>query len=379
MTLSQTTTLVGQPPWWRSTESYALVLLLVSAFCYSAMAAFLQLAVAASGGVLTSSELVLFRATIQGIFVVTAMCVLREEGPENKLLIWVPLGRPPLRHIVVARGMVGGAGFLLYYYSMSVLPLGDATTLLSLYPILTVLLAPLVLHERMHTSHLWAAVGSVVGCLCMTQPSFLFGNGAQTFSLGHMTAMLGSCTGALVFLLIRRAGKGGVHTLQLLFSWVISGIFFSLVASVLVPLLQGRNGISLPPWPPNAASWLYMVGMSLAGTAAHFLLNYAARHAPAGLSSLMRTSGIIWSYILEYAIFGATPTPLVGVGVLLIVLSLAAIALEKYHQNASTAGTGPSYQHLPMTVNDKDDSNSYEMSTATALGDDDDDDDDQHS
>lgn len=307
------------------------------------MAAMLQMAVTASDGRVSSTELVFIRAVVQGIVVVAAMTVYRDDETGQRL-ICQPLGRTrQMQTLVIARGMVGGAGFLLYYYSIRVLPLGDATTLLSLNPVLTVVLAPLLLPQEeanWQTSHFMAAVASVVGCLFMTQPTFLFpshdddtdNNTHPKFSMGHVTALLGACTGALVFILIRRAGQTGVHTLQLLFSWVLFGILFSLCISVGLPWLSPAEHTLHLIWPPRPA-WPYIAGMAVVGTGAHFLLNYAARLAPAGLSSLMRTSGIVWAFFFEWLFFHATPDPLVACGVLLIVGSLAAIALEKYFQS----------------------------------------------
>jgi drug/metabolite transporter (DMT)-like permease len=349
--------------------------------CYSLMAAFLQMAVTASGGRVSSTELVLIRAVVQGLVVVVAMIVCRDETT-GKRFIWIPLGQTrAMQKLVIARGMVGGAGFLLYYYTIRVLPLGDATTLLSLNPVLTVVVAPLVLPQdepTWQTSHLVAAVASVIGCLLMTQPTFLFPPHDNDFddddnieiskatttncSIGYVTAILGACTGAVVFLLIRRAGQTGVHTLQLLFSWVLFGILFSLCISIGVPLVSSLFSTpsndetnimmilqSALVWPPQAA-WPYIAGMSVVGTGAHFLLNYAARLAPAGLSSLMRTSGIVWAFFFEWLFFDATPDPLVTLGVLLIVGSLAAIALEKYFQNLNDEAETVNYDNDDSTT-----------------------------
>lgn len=314
-----------------STESYALLLLSLSAFLYSVMGTFVKLAVTEGG--LPSTEMVLLRAIVQGVVVVTAMMFWREHDHSNSRLIWVPLGRTPIRNVVVARGMVGGLGFLFYYYTMSVLPLGDATTLLSLNPVLTVIAGAVVLKESLHISHVVAALGSVVGCVFMARPSFLFDqhgaavHSSSTPSLGYLTAALGACCGATVYILIRRAGKGGVHTLQLLFSWVLFGIVFSLLVGVALPWINGKGSTFV--WPADSQTWRYVLGTCVFGSSGHFLLNYAARHAPAGLSSIIRTSGIVWSYMLELLVFHQGPVPLVTAGVLLIVASLATIALEK--------------------------------------------------
>ena len=79
-----------------------------------------------------------------------------------------------VRNLVVARGVTDGTGFLLYYYTMTVLPLGDAATLLSLSPVITVLAARVFLHEKFRTIHVLAAASCLVGSVLLAQPSLFF-------------------------------------------------------------------------------------------------------------------------------------------------------------------------------------------------------------
>lgn len=324
-----------------STESYSLLILIFSAMFYSIMAAYIQLA-AATG--LSSTELVFLRAIFQGTLVVLAMFWYRDvdthDGKyrQGRRLIWLPFGAPHVRNVVVARGIVGGCGFLLYYYTISVLPLGDATTLLSLNPIVTVFAASIFLNEPLVITHIMAALVSLIGCVLIAKPSFLFNRGdaavfdeEQHSSTGYITALMGACCGATVYILIRRAGKGGVHTLQLLFSWVTFGTFFSLVVGVIVPFGFGQGLLFV--WPSSTQAWVYVWGVCIFGSLGHLLMNYAARHAPAGLASIMRSSGIMWSYGLEVFIFDQVPRPLTVGGALLIVFSLATIAIEKQRES----------------------------------------------
>ena len=71
--------------------------------------------------------------------------------------------------IVILRGITGGFGFINYYYTLETLLLGDATTLLSLYPIVTIFLARIVLGEVIKPLHLVAAILSVLDI-----PPFVF-------------------------------------------------------------------------------------------------------------------------------------------------------------------------------------------------------------
>jgi drug/metabolite transporter (DMT)-like permease len=325
-----------------SNESYSLLILVCSSVLYSIMAAFVKLAVATG---IPSTELVFLRAIFQGFFVVLAMLWFRDDASnehhQGQRLIWNPFGPPHVRNVVLARGVVGGVGFLLYYYTMSTLPLGDATTLLSLNPVITVLAASFFLGEKIRTTHIVAAVASMIGCLLIAKPSFLFdGTSSKATdedrhsSAGYITALMGACCGAAVYILIRRAGKGGVHTLQLLFSWVTFGLFFSLVVGVVIPVLSGQGHTFVSP--SSSAAWGYIFGVCIFGSLGHFLMNYAARHAPAGLASVMRSSGIMWSYTLELVVFQQVPQGLTLGGATLILLSLAMIAVEKHQESTES-------------------------------------------
>lgn len=322
--------LVGKPE-FMSTETYALCILMVSSVFYSAMGAFIKLATSTG---IPSSQLVLLRALFQGPLVLVAMMYFRDNNQSGTPLIFLPFGTPDVRNIVLVRGIVGGIGFMLYYYSTSALPLGDAVTILSLNPVFTVLAAAVFLGEAIRPIDIGAALGCVIGCVLIANPSFLFGepfDESKHSTSGYIAALLGACCGATVFILIRRAGKGGVHTLQLLLSWVTFGTLFSLVVGVGLPAIFGIGNHFI--WPPSLLSWVYILGNAAFGSMGHLLLNYAARHAPAGLSAIVRSSGILWSYCLEIVVFHQVPERLTGIGVLLIVTSLAMIALEK-HQDS---------------------------------------------
>jgi len=123
---------------------------------------------------------------------------------------------------------------------------------------------------------------------------------------------------------MRKAGKKGVHTLNLLFSWCVFGLLFSTT----ILIVQGNFA-----WPSNTTTWMYILVSCIFGTMAHFLMNYAARMAPAGLASIIRSSGIIWSYLLEVVVFHQVPNAWTLLGVGLILSSLGVIAMEK-HQEA---------------------------------------------
>lgn len=337
------------------TESYGLFLLLISAILFSGMGCFLKLA---SNTGVPSTQLVFLRAVFQGTLVVVGLCTSREQistiTPDDcsndveklppqlqpqpraraRLLISIPFGSNIHEiQVVIVRGILGGCGFIMYFYSISAIPIGDAITLFSLYPIHTLFIAYFYLGEEIRLSHIFSTVASVIGATLIAGPTFLTlsdnHENNDLNSIGYVTALIGSFFGAFVIILIRKAGTLGVSTLQLLFSWSTFGVLFSLLFRYIFDALQMEMKWRIPP---SHESWFYILGMCMIGSMAHFLLNYAARMAPAGLSSIVRSSDILFAYLWEVLIFGVTPMWTTILGVILVLTSLSVIAIEKWNE-----------------------------------------------
>eukprot|EP00536_Pseudo-nitzschia_multiseries_P009740 jgi/Psemu1/288647/fgenesh1_pg.281_\ len=292
-----------------SVETYGLVLVFFSAIFYALAGAFVKLA-HVNGG-LPSTELVFARGVFQGSLVVLGLYICRDA--KGKRLIAHPFGKSvEAQRLVWMRGIIGGAGFLLDYHCMSVLPLGDAMTLMSLYPFVTIVLARIFLQEQITVLHMATTVASVSGAVLISQPTFLFGGGTgDAPTLGYVTGLLGSCCLASILILIRKAGTIGVHTFQLLLSWALFGVVFSVVFG---PYYEGA-WVRPSAW--TSSVWLYVGGVCCVGAGAHFLLNYAGRLAPAGLVSVVRASDILFAYGFEILLFVQRPNAWTWIGVAL--------------------------------------------------------------
>ena len=238
-----------------------------------------------------------------------------------------PLGTTPaMRKVVILRGVIGGFGFVNYYYTLSTLPLGDATTLLSLYPIVTIFLARILIGEEIRPLNIIAALLSVTGAVLVSRPSFLFDSDEDEGRerrpmLGYVTAVMGSLCASGVIVLIHKAGLAGAHILQLLFSWVVFGVTFSV-------LLGGLAGQAYAParWRvPSRQELPYVLGVCASGTAAHFLLNHAARLVPASTAGLLRSSDILWAYGLGRLALNQRPPGATWAGAALVGAGLALV------------------------------------------------------
>ena len=266
----------------------------------------------------------------------------RSSHHPRPLIIQRPFGtNPTMCKVVLLRGIIGGFGFCNYYYTLSTLPLGDATTLLSLYPIITIFLGRLVLGEEIKLLQLVAAVCSIVGATLISRPSFLFShdyemsNDVEVSRLGYVTAIIGSCCASGVIVLIRKAGNVGAHTLQLLFSWVVFGVSFSLLVGFIASLKSINEQWRLP----TRHELPYVLGVCISGTSAHFLLNYAAKLLPATLAGLIRSSDIFWAYALEVLVLGQHPTRETYLGVLSVCFSLILVLISSNKRTMKLIGS----------------------------------------
>lgn len=355
-----------------SAESFGLLCLLASAAFFSVMGLFVQRA----SSRLPSTQIVFMRAIFQGTLTLVGMVFLPAQsdaqGVKGRALIRSPFGGTrQVRNVVIARGAVGGFGFVSFYYTMSALPLGDAVALVSLKSVFTVIAGWLILGEVLKPSHFCAAIASVTGATLIARPTFLFGyddefHGAamrKARPLGYLTAMLGACCGTAVFLLIRKCGRLGAHTLQLMISWAVFGIVFGLLfGKILCGPGKPLGDIDGGDWgmPDSKALWHDVLAVCIFGLTAHFLLNFSARIAPAGLSSVVKSSEMVWAYLWQTLYFHQTPSVLTITGVLLICCSLVTIAIQKMadERNVTPAATGVVNEGTSLMI-DGDETDSY--------------------
>ena len=313
-------------------------ILLFSATSFSFMGICVQLA--ASTGI-PAAQLVFMRAIFQGLLTVGGLWA---SGIQPAL--W--LGAPHMRKWVIARGVFGGAGFMLYFTMMANLPLGDAIALMSLAPVTTALFARVLLKEQTSKVTVVAVAVAATGGILVARPTFLFplANATATAAaattaanssvlgyddsdgvpghysdatVGYVAAVFSTVTSAAVSVLIRRARTA--HTLQLLFSWASSAAVISLFTCLVVP---SQSMVS-----PTAQGWGYVFALSIIGAWAHFLMNYSARHVPASHASIIRTTDVVMSYVLEIVVVGVVPAGVTIFGALLILSAVVATAVGK--------------------------------------------------
>ena len=112
------------------------------------------------------------------------------------------------KHLLVARGAVGVVALICVYYSVTHLPLAEATVLQYLHPMFTAVLALIFLKEHIHLSLILSIVCSFIGLLFIARPEIIFGltgNELSYFAMG--AALIGAFGSAVAYVLVRKLNE----------------------------------------------------------------------------------------------------------------------------------------------------------------------------
>ena len=164
------------------------------------------------------------------------------------------------------RNLCHFTGQNLWFYAITVIPLAQVFALEFSSPIWVMLLAPLVLGEKLTRVRGISALIGFVGVLIVARP------GASTISPGLMAAAGAAVGFAITAVLTRRLTRDET-ILGILFWLTVLQAIFGLVCAAY------DGDIALPT--ADAAPWLVLIGC--AGLLAHFCLTTALSLAPAAV------------------------------------------------------------------------------------------------
>ncbi len=276
---------------------FAIAIKLVSVLLFAVMSTLIR----AAGAKFPLGEIVFFRSAfaVLPVFVVYAA--------RGRLLAAITTTRP-FGHL--GRGVMGIASMFLNFAALARLPLMDATAISFAAPLITVVLAALLLNEHVR-AHRWSAVSvGFVGVIVMLWPYLdiwsLFYVGSPARTVGAICAMIACFTNAGTVIQTRRLTDSET-TASIVF-------YFSLIC--------GLAGLATLPFGwvmPSAPEFLMLAMIGILGGLSHLLLTESYRYAPASLVAPFDYTAMIWAFLLGYAVFGELPSIFVFVGAMIVV------------------------------------------------------------
>lgn len=264
--------------------------IVVAALLFSLMSLFVKLA----GQRLSSLEIVFVRSVIT--LVLSWALLYRAKTP-----IW---GQNRL--FLTLRGIFGFIALSSFFYSVTQLPLAEATVIQFTNPVFTALFAAFFLGEKA-TGKLWISILLAFGgVLAITRPAMLFGEAGA----GHIPPMVvaiglgGAMATGMAYVLVRKLAATENE--------MVIVFYFPLVA---VP----GSFLLMKEWvPPTAMEWLLLLLIGVTAQWGQIYLTRGMQQLAAAKATVVLYSQLIFATIWGWIFLSQPPGLLTAAGAVLV-------------------------------------------------------------
>jgi len=208
---------------------------------------------------------------------------------------------PSARKWLLLRGCMLGFVGICFMPALQFMPLGEATALYFLSPLIVVLLAPLLLGEKVHVKQYLAVGVGMIGMLLIVNP------GGTLSPIGSALMLVAAFCYAMVQLLTRK-----------LTGRVMSEQQFFYTAAICAPMGLVVLFMYWPQVWPDTSDILELLLMGLCGGAGQYLLIYAFKATPASILAPINYFQLVLAVIFGQVVFGHMPDLLSFTGIVLI-------------------------------------------------------------
>lgn len=268
-----------------SNKSKAIGYIMLSAFGFALMTAFVRLA-----GDLPFTQKSLFRNLVA---VAVAAFVLRREKCGFK---WEK-GNLPL---LILRSTCGTLGIFCNYYAIDHLVLADANILNKMSPFFAILFSLFLLKERANIWQYLSVLAAFGGAMLIIKPGF----SADAFPA--VIGLLGGMGAGAAYTFVRALSKRKEKSARIVF-------FFSAFSS-----LTALPFVIADFHPMTFAQFMCLMGAGAAATLGQFGVTLAYLHAPAKEISVFDYTQVLFSAALGFFMFGQIPDGLSVLGYIVI-------------------------------------------------------------
>lgn len=205
----------------------------------------------------------------------------------------------------IGRSISGWATVTCIFTAAALMPLGDATAISFLNPLIAMVFAIPVLGERVGPWRWAAAAVAAIGALVLIRPGMAAFQPAALIALA--AAVFGAVEVIFVKLLTGGANKAGEPALRILFvnNSIGAAVALSVAATVWV-------------W-PTPAQWGILAGIGVVMVSAQTMFLQAMKRADASFVMPFFYATLLFAAVYDAAVFGVVPTALSALGAVLII------------------------------------------------------------
>ncbi|WP_135212976.1 DMT family transporter [Vitreimonas flagellata] len=213
------------------------------------------------------------------------------------------------------RGFVIAACAVLFFWSLSILPLAEAVTLSFIYPLLAPFVAAVILKERIRASSLICALVGFAGVIIAMQGAPGTADSPQ-HAIGVTAVLVSAAFFSIAMVLLReRAQKDGAPIVGLMTSF-IPGVI------LLIPTIAFAT-------PPTLSDWPFFFQLGALAAVFMYLMAQAYARAEAQQLAPIHYTELLWASVIGYIIFRETPRPEIYAGAALIVAACLYAAYDE--------------------------------------------------
>ncbi|NND72773.1 MAG: DMT family transporter [Rhodothermales bacterium] len=285
----------------RISGSSGLLLMILAAFVFSVMTVFVKLI----GKEIPTSEIVLVRSVIAaGI----SLVMLRRRGVN-------PLGNR--RVLLFARGAIGTAGLLCFFYAIPRLELAQVTVIQYTNPIFVVIIAAALLGESFGRREGLSIVFGFIGVVLLGRlPTLSYSALNSVEFVAMAVALAGAVFAATAYVLVRKLTETE-HPLTIVLSFPAVSIL------VTIPMLFGSA-----VW-PSPLDWFYLVMIGLTGQLAQTLMTLSYRAETAARASSASYIQMFWAVLWGVLLFREIPDVWLVAGSAFIICGILLLSFGK--------------------------------------------------
>lgn len=221
--------------------------------------------------------------------------------------VWRMQGR--VLRLTFVRTLLHIAGIGAMFTGLKYLPLADAVAIAFVMPFIMLFLGKFILGEEVGMVRLLACIVGFGGTLLVIQPSFVAVGWHALWPL--MVAVIFA-----FFMLVTRQIAKDTDPISL---QAVSG---TMACGLLAPVFGVGAATDLPILAivsPTADQWALLAAIGLLGTAAHLLMTWSLRYAPAATLASMQYLEIPVAALIGLWIFDELPNGLAALGILITI------------------------------------------------------------
>ena len=207
--------------------------------------------------------------------------------------------------LLVARGGVGSIALIFVYYSVSTLPLAEATIFQYLHPVFTALLAVIFLKEKVHRSTIICIVLCLLGLTIMVNPSMDLASELPMLSVA--AALTGAFLSAIAYVIVKRLSRSEDSSVIIL--------YFPLMALPMSVILLGEDYVV-----PDLNALILLVFVGIFTQVGQVGLTKAMQTEVASKATAYSYVQVVFSIILGWLIFSEVPAFWTWIGGALIII-----------------------------------------------------------